>query len=114
MKKMFGKNPNKTEGSILTNIWRGLLKELDLVSVSKIYRLIDVYMTRHKANDKGSISIRSKNRTSITNDMSADAITWKTFLNLIFNVLRVKKMDITITIHHENKTTTTYSTTIKE
>lgn len=88
---------NKSEGAALAKLWILILNELGIVN--RIPSLINRYVERES---HCSLSRKKKSKSTITADHDSESMTWKVFLNLIFNVLRIPRIDFTITLYHPN------------
>jgi len=87
---------NSKENSILGKLFHRILMELNLIN--KIEFLINRYIKN--ANDKDIKIQKRKTRSSLINNITANEITWKTFIDLTFNLLRVRKLKVMITLTH--------------
>ena len=105
MKGLIMKKTNA--GLIMSTLWKKILEDLNLKN--KLSILIDIYIHK-KFKD---IKVKKKNRNSIMNDIMSENMTLKTFLMLLFAVLRVKKVIITVTLTHVDNNETSHSITIK-
>ncbi len=103
-----GDNIAQNEGGILTKLWRNVLKDNNLEPA------LSYFVTRYvtKSNKIDSENVRRKTKSSLINNITASEMTWKTFTNLIFNVLLVKKMSINIKLTMPNGDTTFHNVLI--
>ena len=100
LKKMQKSIP-KTEGGILVRLWRNILVESNMIHG------INTMVTRYINAGKNSIAAKnSKTKSSIEKNISSDNMSWRIFVDLLFNVLKVKRMHITITLTFPNGTST--------
>lgn len=96
---------NSKESAVLSKLFRVVLKELNLLNKVEYY--IDRYIRNANKND---LAVQKrKTRSSLSKNIVADEMTWKTFSDLIFNLLRVKKCRITIELFHINNTKSVHS-----
>ena len=99
---------DRTEGSILASLWRKILRDLNITN--RIPYLISLYV--EKSNET-SLRMKKKSKSSITNDITAESMTWKVFINNITGVLKIKHITFTVTLHHANGEETNHSVDIK-
>lgn len=85
-------NVANNEGGILSRLWRNVLLDNNLTS--SIPFLITRYVSKTMKMDVKNA--KRKTKSSLLDNINAQEMTWKTFTNLIFNFINVRKMDITI------------------
>jgi hypothetical protein len=107
-KKILSSVEDTTEGGILSNLWRKILKDLNITN--KIPALVVMYL--NKENMK-SVKLKKKSKTSLVNDITSSNMTWKVFLNLIINLLNVNKMTFTVTLEFKNGEKSVHSIDVK-
>ena len=83
------------EGSVLARLLRSVINELNLVN--RIDFLVTDYVRRGK-----NTATKHKTKSSMISAITADTLTWKQFVDIIFNVLRVESISITLTLKHRN------------
>lgn len=83
---------------------------MDLNLINKLEFLINRYIKT--ANDKNIAALKRKTRSSLVNNIIADEMTWKTFMDLTFNLLKVKKCKLNIELTFVNDTTSNHEITI--
>lgn len=96
------------ENSVLARLWRKILMETGIAY--KVPFLLNNY-TR-KSDEKRSNANKRKTRSSLKGDLIAEELTWKSFSNLVFNLLSVKSIKVTIDLTHVNNSVTTHSITV--
>lgn len=89
---------NNKEGALLSKLFRKIVTELSLIN--RIHFLIDRYTKVAVGSDVKAV--KRKTRSSLVNNIVADEMTWKTFMDLMFNLLRVKKCKFTVELTHQN------------
>lgn len=96
------KEPDKSEGGSLARLWRSILRNNNMLNINTVEFLANRYV-KNTAIVKSEIkNISRKTRGSIINNITATDMTWKVFLDLLFNVLNVAKITITIKLTHAN------------
>ena len=98
-----------TEGGALAGLLHKILLDLG-ISPAKVNRLVDKYLLEYHRKNKGRKN--SVNRVHLVSKISDQAITWKTFMFTIFNIINVKKMKITVALIHSNNQHTVHEFTI--
>lgn len=94
----------RKQGSVLTRLWRTILKETG--AIANIEYLIDELVKK-----SGSMkSQKSLTKAQVKKNVVASDMTWSAFNQLIFGLLRVRKVRIDITLQYYNGTTTTHHT----
>ncbi len=92
---------NDKESAILGKFTRKIIVDLGLIN--KIEFMVNRYIKT--ANDKNISADKKKTRSSLINNIVSEEMTWKTFTNIVFNLLKVKKCKITLELTHVNDTT---------
>lgn len=88
------------ESGVLAQLWRNILREngyekaLDLL----VQRYVD-RANRAKEKDK---NLKLKNKSTLTTNITAPEMTFKTFLDLLFNLLRVRTVTMTVKLTFHN------------
>lgn len=95
-----------SEGAKLAKLWRIIVRDLNIA------KNVEYLVTRYADQGKQNSAIKRKTKSSMMKNITDEAITWKTFLDIMFNVLRVKKMTITVSLEHESGSKTLHSLTI--
>lgn len=90
----------KNESGVLAGLWRNILKENHFIPAIDV--LVNRYVNKqNKDNDKLG-SVRLKAKSTLLSNISCTEMTFKTFLDLIFNFLGVKKIHISIKLTFSN------------
>lgn len=103
----FNNKPANTESGILAMLWRKILVESGILP--GITFLINRYLARTKTE---SDTLKKKNRSTLISDITATQMSWKTFTDLLFSLLCVKKVEFIVKIHWETKITTHSATVL--
>ncbi len=106
----FDPNISSKEGGALTALWRAVLKENNFFYMIDL--LVNRYVRKTDTMDGRSTVIKRKTRSSLINNITATEMTFKTFLDLLFNFLAVKKVTITIMLTHANNDESVHSIAI--
>ncbi len=95
---------DKTEGGLLSILWRKILVDLNMTNriPAMIYRYVNDVNT-------SSLQVKKKSKSSITNDIISENMTWKVFINLLISILKVKKIRFTVTLEFNNGTKSNHS-----
>lgn len=93
---LFKKPVMKQEAGVLARLWRNILRDDKLES--NVERLIDKMLAENSKTT--SAALRKMTRSSIRNKVTTDKMSMKTFILLVFRMLRAKQLDITITIDY--------------
>ena len=99
--------PANTEHGVLTKLWLIVLRDKGYLNIMQ--QLITRYVNNTNLTSKVTVK---KTRASITADVTATEMTWKKLLNLLFNVLQIKKLVITIKMVGEDDTESYHSITV--
>jgi len=91
-KKITGNN----EGATLAKLWLKVLEESNLIHA--VGPLIDRYV--NKSNSMKSV--KRKTKSSLIKNIHSKDMTWKIFLDLMFNFINVKKIDFSVKITFAN------------
>ena len=87
-----------TEGGILTAFWRSIIKDNNLEN--NLDTLVDDYITKvnkYRPSDKSV-----QNRSKIITNINAREMTWKSFINLVQNVLGSESITLSIKVKFRN------------
>ena len=87
---------NRKEGAVLSKLWFKILEETDLINA--IVPLINRYT--NKANSMKAV--KTKTKSSLTKNIYSHDMTWRVFLDLMFNFINVKKMEFSVKVTHPN------------
>ncbi len=96
----FDPNLSSKEGGALAALWRAVLKENNFFYMIDL--LVNRYVRKTDAMEGRSKVVKRKTRSSLITNITATEMTFKTFLDLLFNFLAVKKVTITIMLTHHN------------
>jgi len=86
------------EGAVLTNLWRRVLRGRNMIPYRK--QIITSYVS-----NKGNLAFgekKPKKKSTIENNFFSESMSWRVFLDLMFNVLRVKKIRIRFDLKHSD------------
>lgn len=106
----FNKPPNKNESGVLAYLWRKILLENNLMP--SLGMLISRYIKEQDITAGRVSNLKKKNKTTLVNNIGAQEMTFKTFLDLIFNFLKVRRLDISIKLTYHNDKTSEHSVSI--
>jgi len=101
---------NRTEGSVLATLWRNVLKETNMLPALDYY--VDRYVNNTKGMESRVKSVKRKTKSTMMKNVTANDMTWKTFLDLMFNFIKVKKIVISIKLTHANGEDTIHNVTV--
>lgn len=105
------------EGTILTKLWRNILHDTNYIN--NLEYLVNRYVNKTKSSVK---MVNRRTKSSLIKNMTAKDMSWKTFVDLIFNVLDIKFMTVSIkldyadgssTVHHIKTAKPTIEKTLK-
>jgi len=106
-KKFFTKPLDNTPGGVLAGIWRKIVEKGGHDKAMGHY--IDKFMSTVSGVDengnkteKVNASMLRKTRSSLTNYIHAPTMTWKTLNVLLFELLKVKKVELYMKVTHTN------------
>lgn len=97
---VFNENVPKTEGGVLTKLWRSILRENNLLP--KLDLLVSRYVRKTDQMSDRVQAVKRKHKFTLIKNITDDEITFKTFLDLLFNFLEVIQVDITISLKFAN------------
>lgn len=100
---------SKDMGSLLSKLFRQIIKETGLIN--KIGELRDRYVESSKLTEHS----KEKTPSQVNTMIGSEQMSWKTFIDLTVNLLRVKKITIIIKLDHgKNRITQENKITIHE
>lgn len=108
------KPPDKSEGGTLAGLWKNILKDNNMLNKDTVKYLSDRYVKNTNILKSKVKNVNRKTRGSILNNITATDMTWKVFLDLVFNVLNVVKVTVSIKLTHANGDETVHSITIND
>jgi len=103
---MGNKNTNNTEGAILATLFKSVI--MDLNYNNKKEWLISRYINRGNMLKV----MKKKTASSLSKNIESDSITWKVFIDLLLNLLNVKKCVFKIELTHSNGVVTRNQVTV--
>lgn len=109
MDTKFDKPVSSNEPGVLAMLWRKIITENNLTHSLNI--LINKYLESNTINQRVK-NLKRKNRSTLIDNITASEMSIKTFLYLIFRVLRAKKLEISIKITFSNDRETIHGVTI--
>lgn len=105
----FNTPPSTNESGILTRLWRKIIKDNNLTSYLPM--LVDQYVNEthmlddqdtNKAKDPATKALKRKSKSTMINNITANEMTFKTFMDLVFNLLKVKRITLSVKITFNN------------
>jgi len=106
---MFKKNVSTKEGGVLAALFRKVIIENNLQPAMDY--LIQRYV--EKSNSGKSKNLDRKTKSSLIKYISAEDMSWKTFLSLMFDFVGAVKIDFTIKIKFPNGNESIHTTTVR-
>lgn len=95
----FNKPISKNESGVLAALWRAVLRDNGFIPALDL--LVQRYVDRgNKASEQSSVKL--KNKSTLISNITAGEMTFKTFLDLIFNFLHVRKITFTVKLTFAN------------
>lgn len=102
---------SKTESGVLAKLWRSILRENGYAPA--LGPLVERYLTSQEEMTKRIPSLKKKNKSTLVSNITSTEMTIKTFLDLVFNLLRVRKLDISVKLTFHNGKETVHSVSVK-
>lgn len=96
----FTDNIPKTEGGVLARLWRNILRENNLLP--KLDYLVLRYVRKTDLMTDRVQAVKRKHKFTLTKNLTDTEITFKTFLDLLFNLLEVKQVNFTVSLKFAN------------
>lgn len=94
---VFEDEVSNTESGVLAKLWRKLLIERGITP--SLGLLIDRYLQDQHLNEENlAQNVKKKNRSTLISNITAKEMTIKTFLDLLRNLIKVKRLVIHIEI----------------
>ena len=106
----FNKPVVRTEAGVLAALWRDVLDKLKLIPALDI--LIKKYISDSDKKAMSIQSVKKKTKSTLVANITATGMTFKTFLDLLFNFLRVRRVHISIKLELYNGDESVHSVTI--
>jgi len=107
---MFKNNVSTKEGGVLAALFRKVMIENNLTK-AKDY-LIQRYVDKTKSGSS-SKNIERKTKSSLIKYITAEDMSWKTFLSLMFDFIGAVKLDITVKVTFPNGNSSVHTTTVR-
>lgn len=108
---VFEDEVSNTESGVLAKIWRKILIERRITP--SLGLLIDRYLQdQHLNEDNLAKNVKKKNRSTLISNITAKEMTIKTFLDLLRNLLKVKRLVIHIEITTAGGETSVHSLSV--
>lgn len=101
---------SKNESGILAKLWRKILIDNNFLPALDL--LVKRYIERNDILAGRVTNFKKKNKSTITTNITAPEMTFKTFLDLVFNLLRAKRLDISIKVTFHSGKETVHSVSI--
>jgi hypothetical protein len=99
---------NGTSGSILSSMFRSILKELN-ISALRFDRLLTDYINKAKLTN--NVKEVSSQRGNLKKELLKTTMSWKVFIKaLVF--LNVRRFDMTVRLYHDNGMVTEHHKTV--
>lgn len=92
------------EGTILSRLWRNILHDTHYINNLKY--LVDRYVNKSKSSVN---MVNRRTKSSLIKNLTAQDMSWKTFIDLIFNVLDVKFITISIKLDYADGTSSIHN-----
>lgn len=108
--KLDTKPVNKDHTGVLASLWRKVILENKLSTYLGI--MVNNYLSKSKALDSKSDAIKRKNKTTLVENITASKMTFKTFVDLLFNVVGCIKLDISIKVYFKGGKTSVHTVTL--
>jgi len=106
----FDYETTQTEGGLLAKLWRTILVGTNFIRTRD--QLVNEYV-RKTDMLKGRVKqVSRKTKSTLTKNVNANEMTWKVFIDLLFNFITVKKIDISIKLTMSNGKETLHSLSI--
>jgi hypothetical protein len=101
---------SRNEGGVLAALWRKVLAENNYMQI--LDYLIDRYVSKNDEFNGRVSKIKKKAKSTLISNVTTGDMTIKTFFDLVFNFLKVKKMTISIKLTFPNNAESVHSVTI--
>lgn len=98
--KLEEKPVSNSESGILAAIWRKLIKDNGIVNA--LHLLVNRYITDTDPTKGRVKNIKRRNKSTLISNICSSEMTFKTFIDLIFNLLRASKLDIHVKVTFAN------------
>lgn len=91
---------DNNESGVLSALWRNIVLQLNILPAMDV--LISRYCNSSSTNLGNEQSIKKKTKSTLVANITSTGMTFKTFLDLLFNFLRVKKINISVKLTYAN------------
>jgi hypothetical protein len=102
---------SRSEGGTLAKLWRKILEENNYLPA--IPFLVNRYIRTTNEMSNRVTDVKRKTKSTLIANITATDMTFKTFTDLLFNFLRVKRIEITVKVTLPNDTVREHSITVK-
>ena len=106
--EIFTDKVDNTPGGVLTHLWRKIMVEDGLIPY--IDKLTDKYVRNQELSNVSSV--KRKNKSTLKMNMTAKSMSFKTFMDLVFNFLPVKAVSFTVKLTYSNGDSTEHQLNI--
>lgn len=98
---------SQNESGVLAQIWRKILLENNYDKALDV--LVQRYVDRADRAKEKDATLKMKNKSTLITNITAPEMTFKTFLDLLFNLLTVRSVTMTVklTFHNGSERLTT-------
>lgn len=110
-KKIADKVSASDENAVLAKLWRNILKDSNRNSREKLELLVDAYL--RKNNHSKIKGVKLKTKSTVVDNVTADGMSFKTFIFNVFSILTPLKATLTIKLDWPGGGTTVSSIVIK-
>lgn len=101
------KNVSKTESGVLAKLWGKILSETGMDNSLEL--LVNRYV-----NKSNSIKVgKRKTKSSLIKNITATGMSWKTFLDLLFDFIGVLKVDVSVKLYYRTGDTSVHTVTVE-
>ena len=110
----FDKEPSNNEAGLLATLWRNILRDNNM-SPEFLSLLVDEYInTTHKLeSDGGDVKpLKRKSKSTMINNITDTQMTIKTFMDLLLNLIKVRKVAISVKLTYNNGDETVHTVVV--
>lgn len=93
---------SNNEAGVLAALWRKVLNDLGINHLARLSVFIDKYLQKTDPLNGEVANLRRKNKSTVNKNIVATEMTFKTFMDLMLNLLNVVKIDISVKIYFPN------------
>lgn len=87
---------SNNESGVLAKLWRKIITENNYLPALDL--LVRRYMEENDIAAGRIKNVKRKTKTTVVSNITATEMTFKTFLDLVFNLLKAKRLDISIKV----------------